>query len=123
MSDLSPKEAIRIVFNALNTRNLDRLHEILDAEAVFYFPGTNPLHGPQRIETFLKILFRRFPRLDFTTGRLIADETCAAEEWTNQGEGRTGAPYSNAGVTVVELKNGRIIYMSDTFKDTSFVMK
>ena len=123
MSELNPKEAVEIIFNAMNTRNHDWLHDILDLGAVFYFPGTKPLTCPQKIEGFLKILFRSFPRLDFTTGRLIAEANCVAVEWTNEGEDRKGKPYTNAGVTVVELRNDRIIYMSDTFKDTSFTSK
>ena len=123
MPELTPKEACEIIFNAMNTRNLDRLHEVLDPEAVFYFPGTKPLSGPSKIEGFLKILFRGFPRLNFTTGRLIAEANCAVVEWTNEGEDRKGTPYANAVVTVVELRNGRIIYMSDTFMDTSFTSK
>ena len=123
MPELIPKEACEIIFNAMNTRNLDRLHEILDPEAVFYFPGTKPLIGPPKIEGFLKILFRSFPRLEFTTGRVIEEGNCAAVEWSNEGEDRKGTSYTNAGVTVVELRNGRIIYMSDTFIDTSFTSK
>jgi ketosteroid isomerase-like protein len=121
--ELIPKKAAEIIFNTMNTRNLDRLHEILDPEAVFYFPGTKPLNGPSKIEGFLKILFRSYPRLEFTTGRVIAEANRAAVEWTNEGEDRKGTPYTNAGVTVVELRNGRIVYMSDTFKDTSFASK
>ena len=123
MPELTPKVAAEIIFNAMNTRDLGKLYEVLDPEAVFYFPGTRPLSGPSQIEGFLKILFRSFPRLDFSTGRVIAESNCAAVEWTNEGEDRRGKPYTNAGVTVVELRNGRIIYMSDTFKDTSFTSK
>ena len=50
-------------------------------------------------------------------GRLDATDSWKA--WCN----RKGIPYVNAGVTVVELRAGRIIYMSDTFKDTSFTSK
>lgn len=123
MSNPTPKDAVGIIFDAMNTRNLDPFLDILDPDAVFYFPGTKPLTGPRKIETFLKILFHRYPRLDFTIGRLVTEANTAAVEWTNEGEDRKGMPYANAGVTVVELRNGRIIYMSDTFKDTSFSSK
>lgn len=123
MSGLTPKEAVKIIFYAINTRNLEPLYDILDAEAVFNFPGTKPLVGPTKIKGFFKILFRRFPKLEFTTGRLITEDNCAAVEWTNQGVNRNGSNYANAGVTVIELRNGQILYMSDTFKDTSFTMR
>jgi ketosteroid isomerase-like protein len=110
-----------MVFEAMNSRDLETLADILHPDAVFLFPGTNPLEGPEAIGRFLKILFRRFPRLCFTTGRLVLDEDAdrAAAEWTVEGEDRRGGAYRNAGVTVIELNGGKIVYMSDTFKDTS----
>lgn len=123
MSPLPTKAAIKAVFGIMNARNLEQLNDILDVNAVFYFPGTPPIKGAQKIKTFLKVLFRRYPQLSFTTKRLIAEDNCAAVEWTNKGVDRTGELYTNEGVTVVELKNNRIVYISDTFKDTSFTMR
>jgi len=118
MADLTAREAVGRVFEAMNSRELDPLEAILDGEAEFHFPGTEPLRGPRSIARFIKILLRRFPKLAFTTGWVVAEAERAAVEWTNEGEDRKGAPYRNAGVTVLELREGRIVYMSDTFKDT-----
>ena len=105
MPDLIPKDAVGIIFDAMNSRNFEPLLDILDPDAVFYFPGIKPLTGPRKIEAFLKILFHRYPRLHFTIGRLITETNYVAVEWTNEGEDRKGVPYANAGVTVVELTN------------------
>jgi ketosteroid isomerase-like protein len=107
----------------MNTRELDRLLALLAENAVFHFPGTEPIEGPARIERFLKILFHRYPRLEFTVSRVIADHKSAAVEWRNQGQDRSGSPYNNAGVTIVELAADRIVYLSDTFKDTASFSK
>ena len=113
------REAAGRIFEAMNSRDLDSLSGILAPDAVFHFPGTGPIEGAEAIARFLKILLRRFPELTFTPGRTIVEEERAAVEWTNKGKDRKGIPYHNAGVTVLELREGRIAYMSDTFKDTA----
>jgi ketosteroid isomerase-like protein len=112
-------EAAQLVFDAMNGRELGHLLHCLADNAVFHFPGTKPIEGPDRIERFIKILFHRYPELNFTVGRTIVDETLAAVEWANRGVDRKGELYANAGVTIIELVEGRIAYLSDTFKDTA----
>ena len=119
MPDLTPKKAAKALFEAMNTRDLQNFTELLAEEIIFHFPGTAPLEGPDRIIRFLKVLFYKFPRLDFKISRIVANETGAAVEWTNEGNFRKGAPYTNAGVTWLELVDGKIVYLSDTFKDTA----
>jgi ketosteroid isomerase-like protein len=119
MTDQDPRAAATALFEAMNNRDLDLLSSWLAPDAVFDFPGTKLLEGPDRIVRFIKILFHRYPELEFTTGRVIADGAAAAVEWTNQGRDRKDEPYRNAGVTIVELEDGKIGYLSDTFKDTA----
>lgn len=116
---MNPKDAAAAVFEAFNARDLSPLRGALAPEAVFHFPGADPLVGPEAIERFLKILLRRFPRLVFRPGRTIVEGDRAAVEWENEGADRKGEPYRNAGVTILELRDGRIVYLSDTFKDTA----
>jgi len=119
MTDLDPRSAAVLLFEAMNTRELSGLLALLADDAVFHFPGTRPIEGPDRIRRFIEILFHRYPELRFAVGRVIADETSVAVEWTNRGTSRKGEPYANAGVTVLVLRDGRIAYLSDTFKDTT----
>ena len=112
-------QSIYRVFQALNQRELSLLDEVLHPDAVFHFPGTQPLFGSKKIVRFMKLLFRMYPKLEFTTGRVAIGNTCMAVEWTNSGLDRKGIAYENAGVTFIEQKNGKIVYMSDTFKDTA----
>jgi ketosteroid isomerase-like protein len=117
----TPAEIGAALFRAMNARDPAAFAALLDAAAVFHFPGTKPIEGAARIEKFVKILFFRYPALAFEIRRVIADDRRAAIEWTNEGTSRDGAPYRNAGVTVLELGEGRrVVYLSDTFKDTSF---
>jgi uncharacterized protein (TIGR02246 family) len=122
---MNPKPLAEIageLFRAMNARDPAAFAALLDDAAVFHFPGTKPIEGAARIEKFIRILFFKYPALAFDVRRVIADGRCAAVEWTNEGASRDGAPYRNAGVTVIALgQSDRVAYLSDTFKDTSFV--
>jgi ketosteroid isomerase-like protein len=118
----TPAEIADALFRAMNARDPAAFAALLAEGAVFHFPGTAPIEGAARIEKFLKILLFKYPALAFEVRRAIAEGRCAAVEWVNEGASRDGAPYRNAGVTVIELDaDDRVVYLSDTFKDTSFV--
>ncbi len=123
MVETPSSETAVALFAALNARDAASFRARLADDAVFHFPGTKAISGAARIEQFLKILFFKYPKLTFEVGRVIADASSAAVEWTNEGETSKGAPYRNAGVTVLHLEGDRIVYLSDTFKDTSAFVK
>ena len=112
------KHFLSMLFAGMNQKKLENLSESLADDAVFHFPRTAPLEGKKRILSFLKILFRKYPNLTFSVGRMTGDDTFGAAEWTNHGDSKTGEHYENAGVTFLEVKDGKIVYISDTFKDT-----
>jgi ketosteroid isomerase-like protein len=108
------------LFEIINRRDLDRFSALLTEEAEFYFPKTQPLFGRDQIIRFFKILFRQYPKLAFEVQGEIIQGQKAAVHWTNQGVHKSGAPYENEGVTILELEGDKIRYMSDFFKDTDF---
>jgi len=105
-------------FQVLNEQNLDEADNLLTAETEFYFPKTQPMIGKDRILKFLKIFFRQYPELTFTVIRVIHQGDQAVVHWTNRGISRRKEPYENEGVTLLEMKRGKIIYISDFFKNT-----
>ena len=115
---MDSKHLLALLFAGLNQKNLDELSDELADDAVFLFPKTAPLVGKKKILSFMKVLIRRYPNLIFTLGRMTGDETLGAVEWTNHGNAKNGEPYENAGVTFLEVRDGKIAYISDTFKDT-----
>lgn len=122
-SKSSPREIVQILFNALNSRDLTPLDVYLDEDASFDFPGTGLISGRKKILLFFKILFRKYSRLTFSVLKVIEEEERACAVWTNEGEGKGGKSYSNRGITLLELKEGRIVLLSDYFKDTSFTLE
>ena len=105
-------------FDSMNRRNLEEMGHLLTEKTIFYFPKTQPLLGKERILKFFKILFRQYPELTFDIQRIIVQENQAAIHWTNKGHNRKSQHYENEGVTLLEMGEAKIQFMSDFFKDT-----
>ena len=115
---MSDKPLIHKFFNLFNQRDIQELAALMVPEAEFYVPKTQPLLGRDRILKFLKLLFRQYPKLIFEVQRVIQQDDQAAVHWTNKGMNRRKEPYQNEGVTIFEMKDGKIRFISDFFKDT-----
>ncbi len=106
-------------FQVLNEHDLVEADNLLAPQAELFFPKAQPMVGKDRILKFLKIFFRQYPELVFTVKRVIRQGDQAAVHWTNRGADRRKEPYENEGATILEMRNGKIVYISDFFKDTS----
>ena len=113
----------RTFFDAMNTRDFADLDSHIDPGVIFDFPGAGAIHGSRRMIVFLKILFRKYARLVFTVEEVLADKERACVVWANEGRTVEGAPYRNRGMTFMRFSGGRIVRLSDYFKDTSFTKK
>ena len=105
-------------FSLVNDRDLPKLEVLLTDNPEFYFPKTKPLLGKNQIIRFFKILFHRFPKLEFRIRSTIVQGSKAAVHWTNRGTSRGNETYENEGVTILEMEDGGIRFISDFFKDT-----
>ncbi|MFC1579773.1 nuclear transport factor 2 family protein [Thermodesulfobacteriota bacterium] len=115
---MSSEDFIGRFFELINKRDMDGFEDTLHEEAEFYFPKTQPLLGKNRIRRFFQILFRQFPELEFQVLKTIIQGSWVAVHWKNKGKNRKNEPYDNEGVTLLEIKEGKITYISDFFKDT-----
>ena len=105
-------------FQVLNDRDLGEADNLLAPQAELFFPKTDPIIGKDRILKFLNIFFRQYPELIFTVVSVIHQEDQAAVHWTNRGADRRKEPYENEGATILEMEKGKIVFISDFFKDT-----
>jgi ketosteroid isomerase-like protein len=112
------EEIIKAFFAAANRRDLKAMDDLFSEEIEFYFPRTQPLIGKERVLRFFTILFRQYPQLTFHVHMTITEANKGAVHWTNKGANRRGDAYKNEGVTILRLKNNRICFLSDFFKDT-----
>jgi ketosteroid isomerase-like protein len=111
----------RTFFDAMNARDFTDLELHLAPDVAFEFPGAGTIDGSRRMLLFLKLLFRRYSRLVFTVREVLADDERACVVWTNEGQTVDGGTYRNSGITFMRFSGGRIAYLSDYFKDTSFI--
>ena len=118
---ISNRELAEAIFTTMNGRDASHLEQYLAADAIFDFPGPGRIEGPRRILVFLKVLFRKYPRLEFSVEDILVDGDQACGVWKNEGEDKQGRPYQNSGVTLMRFSKGKIVFISDYFKDTSFV--
>ncbi len=108
------------VFQSMNTRDFTAFEQMVTDEVAFDFPGAGRAEGSRRTLLLLRSLLRKFPKLHFTVSEIITQDDCACVVWTNEGEDTQGNPYANAGVTLLHFSGGKISFISDYFKDTSF---
>jgi ketosteroid isomerase-like protein len=115
------QDIARSIFNAMNTRDFSEFENFVSEDVVFDFPGAGRIEGYKRVIIFLKALLRKYPKLKFTVSEIITDNQRACAVWTNEGKDTDGNPYSNSGITLLYFRGARLTFISDYFKDTSFV--
>ncbi len=122
MSKLPSKQDIAgSVFTAMNTRNFSGLENVLSENVIFDFPGAGQIEGYKKVLIFLKALLRKYSSLTFSVSEIIVDNQKACAVWSNKGEDKEGKPYANRGITLFHFSDDKLIFISDYFKDTSFV--
>ena len=118
---IANQKLAKAIFTAMNKRDPTHLGQYLSDDAVFHFPGPGLIEGPRKILLFLKVLFRKYPRLKFFVEDILVEGDRGCAVWTNRGEDKKGNPYQNSGITFMRFSGGKIVFISDYFKDTSFV--
>lgn len=117
----STQEMVTGLFNAMNTQDFSNLENQVTENVAFDFPGAGYIEGAKRVIIFLKALLRKYKTLTFTINDILIDDDKACAIWVNEGEHISGHKYTNSGVTLIHFTNNKISFISDYFKDTSFV--
>lgn len=115
------EELTLLIFKGLNKRDFSELDPYLHPDVALDFPGSGRMEGEKRVRIFLKALLRKYPVLVFNVYEVLVDGNLACAVWNNKGENLAGEAYSNQGMTLVHIDHGKITFISDYFKDTSFV--
>lgn len=118
--DLYKKIAVS-VFEAMNTSDFSVYEDNASEDLSFDFPGVETVIGVKRVILFFKVLLRKYNNLTFVVKEVIVEGQKACVVWTNKGEEKDGSIYENSGITLFYFKNEKVVYISDYFKDTSFI--
>lgn len=116
-------ELSAMVFEAFNMRDFSILEPWLEEDVCLDFPGVKLIEGKRKFLIFTSALFRSYPKLEFSVYDILLDGDKSCIVWTNEGLDSSGNKYLNRGVTLVEIRDGKIVLLSDYFKDTSFTNK
>jgi len=120
-SDSTVLQVSSAIFDSMNSKDMTILEPYLHKDVRFDFPGAARVVGKKRVLIFLKVLLRKFPDIIFQVRDAIVDHDKVCIVWTNSARLDTDQPYQNSGLTLVHCDNGLITFISDYFKDTSFV--
>lgn len=118
---MSKEEISRLIFEGFNRRDFSVVDPYFDEALVLDFPGVKQMIGKRRVLIFLGALLRRYPELVFEVHDVIISSNRSVVIWTNKGRDASGGDYSNSGNSLVHFENEKIVFMSDYFKDTSFI--
>ncbi len=120
-NDNSYKEIALSVFETMNTSNFSEFEKNAAGDLNFDFPGADRVEGVKRVILFFKILLRKYNKLTFTVSDVIVENKKVCVVWTNEGEEKDGKPYKNSGITLFHFTDDKVSFISDYFKDTSFI--
>ena len=120
MKSPEKEKLARGIFITMNNRDFSNIEGLLDEHVCFDFPGVKRTDGIRKTGIQLSALLRKYPELEFSVQDVIIDGERACVVWTNKGIDVNRAPYENSGITLLHFNAGKISFISDYFKDTSF---
>jgi len=120
-AEINYRELAELVFKAMNSCDFDTFETVITEDVVFDFPGAGRAEGDRRSLLLMRSIIRKFPKLHFDVTETIVEGNRACVIWTNEGEDLQGNSYSNSGATFIHFSADKICFLSDYFKDTSFI--
>lgn len=114
------KRIVHGIFTAMNKKDFSDMEPFMDDHIIFDFPGVDQAVGKKRVLLLLMVILRKYNEIKFDVKDILLENNKAVAIWSNKGLTNDNKQYLNEGVTLVEFKNGKIILLSDYFKDTSF---
>ncbi|HUP42483.1 MAG TPA: nuclear transport factor 2 family protein, partial [Thermoanaerobaculia bacterium] len=126
---LVAQRRVRSTYAALNARDLDGFLASWSEDATFTFPGDLPASGTWRGKAEIRAWFEdfldRFPELRFDIRRVCVARPLAlgasndlAVHWQIALTNRDGVSNRNSGITLIELRAGRVVAARDFIAST-----
>jgi len=118
----------------LNTREIDKFLNQWHEDAVFVYPGSTRAsgkhHGKNNIRDWWQSFYEQFPSSHFTIKRLyiknimsLSASNQVALEWAVDVTNKYGDTYFNHGVSLIDIRVGRISRFEDFIFDLETLKK
>ena len=115
-------------FASLNQRDLPTFLASWAENATFVYPGnlsvSGKTEGKKAIEEWFRKMMEQFPKVNFTLKNVFVQNifdligtNVVAVEWDINLTNREGRDFQNSGVTIISIKNGKAISVSDYLFD------
>ncbi len=114
------KILVRGFFEAMNSREIEKMRDKVCEEVCLDFPGLKLVEGKRKVLVFINTLLRKYKKLNFEILEILVDGDRACAIWNNSGITLEDKDYTNNGLTYFRFTNDKIEFISDYFKDTSF---
>ena len=122
------RKALAGAFDALNRHDLSKFMSAWRDDGVFVYPGEIPesgtFQGKSAVEDWFRRFFEQFPRIrfdiqDLCVGNIfdLSGTNVVAVHWNVQLTNREGRAGQNSGVTVVNVKRGKVFLVKDFIFD------
>ncbi len=125
---LVARKALAGAFDALNRHDLAKFMSAWRDDGVFVYPGEIPesgtFQGRSAVEDWFRHFFEQFPGIRFDIRDLcvrnifdLSGTNVVAVHWNIQLTNREGRVGQNSGVTVVNIKRGKVFLVKDFIFD------
>ncbi|MBZ5672357.1 MAG: nuclear transport factor 2 family protein [Acidobacteriia bacterium] len=125
---LVARKALADAFDALNQHDLPKFMSAWRDDGVFVYPGEIPesgtFQGKSAVEGWFRHFFEQFPGIRFDIQDLcvrnifdLSGTNVVAVHWNIQLTNREGRVGQNSGVTVVNIKGGKVFLVKDFIFD------
>jgi ketosteroid isomerase-like protein len=125
---LVARKALAGAFDALNRHDLAKFMSAWRDDGVFVYPGEIPesgtFQGKSAVEGWFRHFFEHFPGIGFDIQDLcvrnifdLSGTNVVAVHWNIQLTNRQGRVGQNSGVTVVNIKRGKVFLVKDFIFD------
>ena len=125
---------VRSAFEALNQRDFPAFSAAWRDDCVFIYPGdieaSGKYEGRAAIEKWFTNFLDQYPKIKFTVKNICVDNVMdfvgtnvVAAHWDIDLTNRDGKKFKNSGVTVIEIKFGKALYVKDFLFNTGATWK
>ena len=122
------KKAIANAFEAMNRHDLSKFMSEWRDDGVFIYPGEIPesgtFEGKSAVEGWFRNFFNQFSRIQFDVQDICVRNIFAftgtnvvSVHWNLQLTNRSGRIGQNSGVTVLNIKGGKVVLVKDFIFD------
>jgi len=104
----------------LNSLNIEKLEKWFTDETVIWIPPTKEISGKSRILALFRAIFRRYEKIEWSVSEIFNLGNNKYFYQTNSLGNISGkGSYTNEICTIIQFSEcGKILYLSDYFKDT-----